>query len=92
MPRSYTKKPVTIQAERWTGDNYDEIREWAWTGSDTEVAKLLDTHEPNLMIWNTEEGQWIKCPLGHWVIRGLAGEYYPCSHDVFVRTYELAEE
>lgn len=88
MPRSYTKKPITIQAEQWTGDNYEVIREWAWTGNDTEAARLLDTQEPTLMVWNAEEGQWIRCPMGHWVIRGIKGEFYPCSDEVFVRTYE----
>jgi hypothetical protein len=25
---------------------------------------------------------------GDWIIRGVAGELYPCKPDIFVRTYE----
>jgi hypothetical protein len=91
MPaQKYRKVPVTIEAIQWTGENYEEIREWAWTGADTEVA-TLDTEVSQLMVWNSEEGQWIRCPLDHWVIKGIKGEYYPCSPDVFLRTYESVE-
>ena len=30
--------------------------------------------------------------VGDWIIVGVAGERYPCRHDVFVRTYEPADE
>lgn len=29
---------------------------------------------------------------GDWLIRGIAGEYYPCKDDIFQRTYEPVEE
>lgn len=91
MPaQKYRKVPVTIEAIQWTGVNYEEIREWAWVGPDTEVARL-DTEETKLMVWNGEEVQWINCPLGHWVIKGIKGEFYPCSDEVFQRTYEAVE-
>lgn len=91
MPaQKYRKRPVTIEAIQWTGENYEEIREWAWTGPDTEVA-TLDTEVSQLMVWNNQELQWINCPLTHWVIKGIAAEYYPCSDEVFQRTYESVE-
>lgn len=91
MPaQKYRKVPVTIEAIQWTGENYEEIREWAWTGADTEVA-TLDTAVSQLMVWNSEEDQWIRCPLDHWVIKGIRGEYYPCSDVVFQRTYEAVD-
>lgn len=30
------------------------------------------------------------CP-GDWVIRGVAGEFYPCNDAIFRRTYEAVE-
>jgi hypothetical protein len=30
--------------------------------------------------------------LGDWIIRGVKGEFYPCKHDIFVATYEPAED
>jgi hypothetical protein len=29
---------------------------------------------------------------GDFVIRGVAGEFYPCKADIFEQTYELASE
>jgi hypothetical protein len=42
------------------------------------------------VLWNTLESQWLLCPKGHWVIRGLEGELYPCDPDVFAKSYEPA--
>lgn len=36
---------------------------------------------------DTKEGGHIVCP-GDWIITGIAGENYPCKHDIFVATYE----
>jgi hypothetical protein len=27
-----------------------------------------------------------------WIIRGVAGEFYPCKPDIFAATYEPADE
>lgn len=29
---------------------------------------------------------------GDWIIKGIAGEFYPCKHAIFVKTYEQVEE
>lgn len=44
-----------------------------------------------ICLWNEEEGQHIGVPVGHWIIRGVAGELYPCSPRVFDATYESVE-
>lgn len=31
-------------------------------------------------------------PAGHWIIRGVAGELYPCHPDIFAETYEPVED
>jgi len=31
------------------------------------------------------------CP-GDWIIKGVAGEFYPCKSDIFEKTYERVEE
>lgn len=40
---------------------------------------------------DTLEGGHIVCP-GDWIIRGIAGEMYPCKPDIFNDTYEEVEE
>jgi hypothetical protein len=32
----------------------------------------------------------VRCDLGDYVIRGVAGEFYPCKPSVFAETYEPA--
>jgi len=47
-----------------------------------------DEPSMTLRVWNSEERQHIKVPDGHWLIRGLKDEVYPCSPEVFERSYE----
>ena len=44
----------------------------------------------NLRI-KTLEGT-MRVDLGDWIIRGIAGEFYPCKPDIFAATYEPVEE
>lgn len=36
------------------------------------------------------EGTMVGQP-GDWLITGVAGEQYPCKHEIFIKTYEPAE-
>lgn len=45
---------------------------------------------PRLAI-RTLEGTIYASP-GDWIIRGVAGEIYPCKPDIFAKTYEEVEE
>ncbi len=44
------------------------------------------------MLWNQIEKQWICCPVGWFVIRGIKGELYPCAPDIFAATYEKVND
>jgi hypothetical protein len=48
------------------------------------------TSKPDLSI-RTLEGQLYAAP-GDWIIRGVAGEHYPCKPDIFGETYEAVED
>lgn len=45
--------------------------------------------ECEVMI-KTPEGNMRGAP-GDWLIQGVEGEYYPCKHDIFKKTYERAK-
>lgn len=91
----FRKKPVTIAAIQWTGNNFEEIK--AFFGKDAkkcthldEVSLNGDTNKSvkgNLTI-ETLEGNHTALP-GDFIIRGIKGEYYPCKPDIFHDTYEL---
>lgn len=83
MSRKYRKKPVVIEACRWTGQNGDEMA--GFMGRPLNVANRGGGESVLLIV--TLEGTMTADP-GDWIIRGIRGEYYPCKPDVFEKTYE----
>ena len=81
MINKYRKKPVIVEAVIWTGNNIDEVKELA--KSAVENIIFVNT---NLYI-ETLEGN-MKVSVGDYIIKGIAGEFYPCKPDIFKETYE----
>lgn len=78
----FRKKPVVIEAVRWfkLGD-HPEVRQHNQPGPQSPDQRIFG--------WiDTLEGGHIVSP-GDWIIRGVAGEFYPCKPDIFAATYEL---
>lgn len=80
--RHFKKKPVTIEAMQIDGpETVQPIVNWmnsATTGWQTEPPTIwIDTLEGRM---TAEDGDWI--------IKGVAGEFYPCKDNIFVRTYQ----
>lgn len=82
----FRKKPVSVSAIQWTGDNVLEVKEFF--GKDSDKCNSLG-QSSNLII-ETLEGNLIALP-GDFIIRGIKGEYYPCKPDIFEKTYEVVE-
>jgi hypothetical protein len=78
----YRKKPVEIDAVRWTGDNCDEIE--GWSGGEVRCDGAV-------VVVRTLEGE-LRGNVGDWIIRGVAGEFYPCKDEIFLATYEAVEQ
>jgi hypothetical protein len=81
----YRKKPVVIEAIQFTGANTVEIAGllgWDYSGG----SEYSDS-----VVIETLEGD-MTANVGDWVIRGVAGEGYPCKDDVFRLTYERVYE
>lgn len=74
----YRKKPVVVEAIQFTGTNYEKIKEFI--GQNTLCSTL------NIVI-PTLEGDMV-AQKGDYIIKGIAGEFYPCKPDVFEQTYE----
>ena len=88
--KQFRKKPVVIEAMQWKriGD-FPLVNEYRPYGAEYEDEPCeycggpLYTHG-----WiATLEGGHIVCP-GDWIIKGVAGEFYPCKPDIFEQTYE----
>ncbi|CGF05856.1 hypothetical protein [Streptococcus pneumoniae] len=78
----YKKKPVVIEAIRFIGSNYEEIREFI--GENTLCSDLS-------IVISTLEGDMV-AQKGDYIIKGVQGEFYPCKPDIFNATYEVVSE
>jgi hypothetical protein len=94
MPK-YRKKPVVIEAIQFNNLNRKEIETFVGKEllhqieSDTAYEAGAAPPMSSLTI-PTLEGD-MKAITGDWVIKGIAGEFYPCKNEIFEKTYELAE-
>jgi hypothetical protein len=92
----YRKKPVVIEAVRWSGDNTTEIM--LFVGSKLKVSTPphgmeLDTIVPNdgySIVIPTLEGD-MTAIRNDYIIKGVKGEFYPCKPDIFLMTYDEVE-
>ena len=79
----FRKKPVEVEAVQWTGENLFEICNFC-----PPVAG--ERQVDGIIVIPTLEGKMISTP-GDWIIKGVAGEFYPCKPDIFEQTYEKVE-
>ena len=82
MVKKYRKKPVTIEAIQWNGENLSEIDEF--------TESKVKNHESVLII-STLEGD-MYASLSDYIIKGVNGEFYPCKPNIFDKTYEEVTE
>ena len=86
-PKIYRKKPVEIQAMQVPnfadGEANDELIDWLG-----ENAYLDDDCE---FVIFTLEGE-MHASTGDYIIRGVNGDFYPCNHDIFAKTYEEVQQ
>ena len=85
MPK-YRKKPVVIEAFRLGYDNPE--RWWVEAIANDKVRPFMMRPGEAEAEIETLEGLHV-ARHGDWIIRGVAGELYPCKHEIFLRTYEL---
>lgn len=78
----YIKKPVSIEAFIWTGENKEAIETFLngfgyVKGDYVEIGTL-----EGLMV----------ASIGDYIIKGVEGEFYPCKPDIFKKTYWTEKE
>jgi hypothetical protein len=83
MIKYYTKKPLTIEAIQWTGNNLQEIDDFISFSATKYGFNLLDES----MFIETMEGK-MTAQKGDYIIQGVKGEFYPCKPDIFEVTYD----
>lgn len=90
----YIKLPVTIEAFRWSGGPElasEDMPRWITSAiEDGDVWFARDSIGNHVMQMNTMEGV-VRALPGEWIIRGVAGEIYPCRDSIFRETYAAAD-
>jgi hypothetical protein len=80
------KKPVEVEAWMLTEDNAGMLADWC-KGL---LIKRGDNFEPSIQIMTLEGVMTAR--KGDWIIKGVAGEFYPCAPAIFEKTYEVIEK
>ena len=95
----FIKKPIVIEAIQYLGDNANIVMDFV--GFQLEVGQNrieglygAQSGFSNYLIIPTledgENGQVKQIALpGDWIIKGIAGEFYPCKDYISKETYEV---
>ena len=79
----FRKKPVVIEAFKWT---VDQVPNW-WREASGEFK--IDVGTTSVFIPTLEGTHEAK--KGDYIIKGVKGELYPCKPDIFEMTYDALE-
>jgi hypothetical protein len=89
----FRKRPVVVEAVRWTGDNAAQVREFAGG-----LFKAVDPEgrndDPDITaeVLDKLHSTWVGVKTGQWVVRGVKGEFYPIDQEVLDETYDPAAD
>lgn len=100
----YKTKPFEIDAVKFTGDNWGEVRKFVGpfdtkgvypNGHVTkfikyEVTSLHDDPDIIAQVYDYLHRTWVGVKINQYIIRGMKGEFYPCDPEVFEAKYEEA--
>jgi len=85
----FRKRPVVVEAVQFIGVNVWQIEEFM----NTHIQRKMrgsDTYEitiPTLEDGSDSQVEHV-ATVGDYIIKGVAGEFYPCKPDIFHKTYE----
>jgi hypothetical protein len=82
----WRKRPVVVEAVQYIGDNAAEVIAFCEGNADYPN----DPSNRSLLI-TTKEGVMEAIP-GDYIIRGVAGEFYPCKSPIFEATYDPVQD
>lgn len=84
----FRKKPVIVDAILWDETWYtlNLLKSMGMVAGYHGMQTPVENWVRDLHI-KTLEGEMI-ATKGDWIIKGVAGEFYPCKPDIFLQTYE----
>lgn len=94
MTQQYRKKPVVIEAIQWSGENDAAVEDFTkiqWNRVDPLDLEDEEEKDDKAQVFDVLHGTWVLMKEGDWVIKGLKGEFYPCTNEAFEASYEPIE-
>lgn len=94
-PLNWETKKVQIQSATypWLGtyESYLELQDFV-PSSKLKYTEL-ETYpaQRSLQVYNDLEEQWLNVPKGHWLVKGLKGEFYPCEAGAMEMKYKIVD-
>jgi hypothetical protein len=88
QPLKFRKKPVVIEAIKLERYNYPEIYSWMGEPFNEGHRVEQDPQTMHISIYICTLEGYMKAEQGDWIIKGVAGEFYPCKPDIFDASYE----
>ncbi len=85
----FRKKPVVVEAYQWTGTSLLDLKNFR-EAHNLPHWPIASRNGMTGICIPTLEGDHI-ARKGDWIIKGVAGEYYPCKPDIFEATYDPLE-
>ena len=81
----YRSKPTIKEAIVWTGKNLEEVSNFV--GDSLMPIERRPDYELKI---KTLEGEHV-VSRGDYIVKGVKGEFYPCTPDIFEATYEAVD-
>jgi hypothetical protein len=79
----FRKKPVVVEAMQFTEESKNQCFHFVTCNR----AANFDLNGKPVLAIQTLEGV-MTASLGDWIIKGMAGEFYPCKPEIFDATYD----
>ena len=86
----FRKKPVVVEAVQWDGLGFSADMPMWLQEARVDGRVFRDPPGSYCLAIMTLEGK-MSASEGDWIIRGVAGELYPCKPDIFEATYEAVD-
>ena len=89
-----TRKPVMVQAVKFTGHNYAEIMGFTGPGHFMQVSPRHIPGGDSVIVaevYDVPHAQWTGVRVGQWILCGVLGEFYPVDDAVARAGYEAPE-
>lgn len=88
MVKNYRKRPVVIQAIQLTRESFEDVIDFI--GEKNGEPQISEPNYDECYIGILTLEGVMDAHAGDFIIKGVAGEFYPCKPEIFEKTYEPA--